>query len=86
IASRIGNLVEVTIDGKMTSSSEDPEVLPWATRPWHVAQESVLATCRHMLEALRAGRPAATSAADNLRTFALVEAAYQAAGKVAPIA
>jgi predicted dehydrogenase len=39
-----------------------------------------------MLEAVRAGRPAATSAADNLRTFALVEAAYQAAGKVAPTA
>ena len=58
--------------------------LPWAERPWHVAQESVLATCRHMLDAVKAGRPAATSAADNLKTFALVEAAYQAAGKVMP--
>lgn len=84
IASRIGNVVEVTIDGKMTSFNEDPLVLPWAARPWHVAQESVLATCRHMLEAVKAGRPAATSAADNLRTFALVEAAYEAAGKVTP--
>jgi predicted dehydrogenase len=84
IVSRIGNVVEVTIDGKMTAYNEDPEVLPWAARPWHVAQESVLATCRHMLEALQAGRPAETSAADNLRTFALVEAAYEAAGKVTP--
>jgi predicted dehydrogenase len=84
IVSRIGNVVEVTIDGKMTSYDEDPEVLPWAARPWHVAQESVLATCRHMLEAVKAGRPAATSAADNLKTFALVEAAYEAAGKLAP--
>lgn len=84
IVTRMGNIVEVTIDGKMTAYDEDPEVLPWAARPWHVAQESVLATCRHMLEAIQAGRPAATSAADNLRTFALVEAAYEAAGKVTP--
>jgi predicted dehydrogenase len=84
IVTRIGNVVEVTIDGKMTSFNEDPPVLPWAARPWHVAQESVLATCRHMLEAVKAGRPAAKSAADNLRTFALVEAAYEAAGKVTP--
>lgn len=84
IVTRMGNIVEVTIDGKMTAYDEDPEVLPWAARPWHVAQESVLATCRHMLEAVQAGRPAATSATDNLRTFALVEAAYEAAGKVTP--
>ncbi len=86
IVARIGNIVEVTIDGKMTAYNEDPEVLPWAARPWHAAQESVLATCRHMLEAVKAGRPAETSAADNFRTFALVEAAYEAAGKVTPAA
>jgi len=84
IVSRIGNKVEVTTNGRMEVLDEDPEVLPWAARPWHVAQESVLATNRHMLEAVRAGRPAATSAEDNLRTFALVEAAYRAAGKVKP--
>jgi hypothetical protein len=37
-----------------------------------------------MLEALRAGRQADTSAEDNFRTFALVEAAYEAAGKTKP--
>lgn len=84
IVSRIGNQVEVTINGKLEVLDEDPAVLPWAARPWHVAQESVLATNRHMLEAVRAGRPAATSAEDNLKTFALVEAAYLAAGKVKP--
>ncbi|MEO7223009.1 MAG: Gfo/Idh/MocA family oxidoreductase [Devosia sp.] len=86
IVSRIGNVVEVTINGKMEAFDEDPAVLPWAERPWHVAQESVLATCRHMLEAVRAGRDADTSAADNFRTFALVEAAYEVAGKVVPTA
>ncbi len=84
IVSRIGSIIEVTVDGKMTAYDEDPEVLPWAARPWHVAQESVLQTCRHMLQAVQAGRAAETSAADNLRTFALVEAAYEAAGKVTP--
>ena len=58
-------------------------LLSWTSRPWHVAQESVLTTCRHMLESFRAGRTAETSAADNLKTFALVEAAYEfaASGK-----
>jgi predicted dehydrogenase len=46
-----------------------------------VAQESVLATCRHMLERFRAGRPAETSAADNLKTLALAEAAYESAAR-----
>jgi predicted dehydrogenase len=84
IVSRIGSKVEITTNGRMMVDDEDPEVLPWAERPWHVAQESVLATNRHMLESLRAGRPATTSAEDNLKTFALVEEAYLAAGKVKP--
>ena len=54
----------------------DPPVLPWAARPWHVAQDSVLRTNREMLQAAQQGRPASTSAEDNYRTFALVEAAY----------
>ena len=84
IVSRIGSKIEITSNGAMHVFDADPPVLPWAERPWHVAQESVLATCRHMLKAVQAGRPAATSAEDNLRTFALVEAAYDAAGKVRP--
>lgn len=84
IVSRIGNKVEITTNGRMLVDDEDPDVLPWASRPWHVAQDSVLSTCRHMLEAVQAGRHAATSAEDNLKTFALVEASYLAAGKVRP--
>jgi len=62
----------------------DPMVLPWAERPWHVAQDSVLRTNREMLHAVQEGRPAATSAEDNYKTFALIEAAYAKAGKVKP--
>jgi predicted dehydrogenase len=77
IVSRIGSRIEVTSDGATRVEDADPPVLPWAERPWHVAQESVLTTCRELLRALRDGRPPPTSAADNLRTFALVEAAYR---------
>ncbi len=74
-----GSVLEVTVDGSMTRSDADAPVLPWAERPWHLIQESVLATCGHILDALRAGRPAATSADDNLKTIGLCEAAYEAA-------
>jgi len=84
IVTRIGSRIEVTSDGAMQVIDADPPVLPWAEPPWHVAQDSVLTTCRHMLEALRAGRPADTSAEDNLKTFALVEAAYGLEGKERP--
>jgi len=81
IVTRIGNRIEVTSNGKMHEIDADPIVHPWAERPWHVAQDSVLALNRHMLQAVLAGRPAATSAEDNFKTFALVEAAYAADGK-----
>jgi predicted dehydrogenase len=84
IISHIGSRLEVTSNGRMEVIDADPPVLAWAARPWHVAQDSVLRTNREMLTAVREGRPAATSAEDNFRTFALVEAAYAAAGKVTP--
>ena len=71
--------IHVTSRGKLTVSEGDAEVLPWAARPWHVIQDSVLATCAHLLERFRAGQPADISGADNLRTYALCEAAYGAA-------
>ena len=54
-------------------------LLHWTSRPWHVSQEAVLHTNRHMFERFRAGLPADTSGEDNLKTYALVEAAYEAA-------
>ncbi len=75
---RPGPVMEVTASGTLTTSEADAPLLPWAERPWHIVQESVFATCSHMLAALRAGRSADTSADDNLKTFALCEAAYEA--------
>jgi predicted dehydrogenase len=54
-------------------------LLAWTSEPWHTAQESVLNTQRAIIAAWRAGCEAETSGADNLKTFALVEAAYRAA-------
>ena len=74
------SVLDVTVEGKTTTYDVDAPVLKWAERPWHIIQESVLATCDHILEALRAGRSADTAASDNVRTFELVEAAYESAG------
>ncbi|HWA47549.1 MAG TPA: Gfo/Idh/MocA family oxidoreductase [Dongiaceae bacterium] len=74
-----GSVLEVTVDGQMTKEDADAPVLPWAERPWHIIQESVYATCEHILEAFRAGKPASVSADDNVRTFELCEIAYAAA-------
>jgi predicted dehydrogenase len=79
LALKAGAVMEVTSGGAMRASNVDAPVLPWAERPWHVVQESVYATCAHMLAAVREGRAADTSAADNLKTFAAAEAAYAAA-------
>jgi D-apiose dehydrogenase len=69
------------VNGKLGQRVDDvsPPLLPWASRPWHNIQESVLAIQRHWIECLITGMEPATSGADNLKTFALVEAAYQSA-------
>jgi predicted dehydrogenase len=66
-------------DGKTTRRSLKTPLLPWTSEPWHVSQESVLNTQRHWVECLKAGREPETSGRDNLKTYALVEAAYESA-------
>ena len=77
--------LEVASNGDVRMERAEAELLPWAQRPWHVVQESVLATCSEILNALRQGRPAQTSGDDNFKTFAVCEAAYisAATGKAA---
>ena len=71
--------LKVTSDRVTTTRDLSTPLLSWTSHPWHVAQESVLNTQRHWVESLRAGREPATSGADNLKTYALVMAAYAAA-------
>jgi predicted dehydrogenase len=54
-------------------------LLKWTMQPWHVVQESVLLTQRSITTAWRVGEEAETNGFDNLKTFALAEAAYEAA-------
>ncbi len=56
-----------------------PVLLHWASEPWHNIQESVLAIQQHWIDCLKSGSVPSTSGTDNLKTLALVEAAYQSA-------
>lgn len=69
----------VTSNGVLAESHVGGAALPWTEQPWRTAQESVLHTCAHILQCFRSGAPAETSGPDNLRTYALVDAAYAAA-------
>lgn len=69
----------VTAGEESRESFVGTEPLTWTAQPWHTLQESVLTTQRAIVHAWRDGREAETSGEDNLKTFALVEAAYTAA-------
>ncbi|KWV53687.1 oxidoreductase [Rhizobium altiplani] len=64
--------------GSMTADVS-PKLLSWASRPWHNIQESVYAIQQHWVDKLKQGAEHSTSGADNLKTFALVERAYESA-------
>jgi predicted dehydrogenase len=81
-----GCRARVTCENLVWEEDIGAALLPWTTRPWHVSQEGAFGACRHFLAAFRAGMPAETSGADNLRSFALVDAAYRAAETGAAIA
>ncbi|WP_413712489.1 Gfo/Idh/MocA family protein [Rhizobium sp. Rhizsp82] len=74
-----GYRLEVTNAAGTVVSDASPQLLSWASRPWHNIQESVYAIQDHWVERLKNGGEPATSGADNLKTFALVEAAYESA-------
>jgi predicted dehydrogenase len=68
---------------RTTAGSERRSIAPvapdWGDPVWAMVQESVFNAQAHFAEAVRTGQEAATSARDNEKTFALVEAAYQSA-------
>jgi len=71
--------LRIVSNGAVSEPSVEPNLLPWASKPWHGLQESVLNAQRHWVESFRAGRDAETSGADNLKTYALVMACYDSA-------
>ncbi len=78
---RLGQGYKLRVNGPNGLEEADlsPPLLPWASRPWHNIQESVLAIEQHWLDCLRTGREPSTSGRDNIGTMALVEAAYASA-------
>ena len=71
--------MEVSAGGAARHEHMGSPLLSWTSQPWHAAQESVVDTQAHFIDCLVRGREPATSGADNLKTYALVMAAYAAA-------
>ncbi|RWN18072.1 MAG: Gfo/Idh/MocA family oxidoreductase [Mesorhizobium sp.] len=84
---RLAQGYRLTVTGKNGTVVTDvsPPLLPWASRPWHNIQESVVAIQQHWVDCLAKRIEPATSGADNLKTFALVEAAYAGAASRQPV-
>jgi len=74
-----GYQLELVSDKGVESIDVSPPLLQWASKPWHNIQESVLAIQQHWVQSLMNNTEPATSGEDNLKTLALVEAAYLSA-------
>jgi len=79
IALRQDFQLQVVSDGRERIEDVSTPLRAWTSQPWHVAQESVLNTQRHFIDCLRRGAEPEVSGMDNLKTYALVDAAYLAA-------
>ena len=77
--------IEIHRGGKVEVQHVPPRRPSWADPQWALAQESVLTTQQHWVDCLTEGREPATSGRDNLKTFALVEAAYASAASGQPV-
>jgi D-apiose dehydrogenase len=74
-----GYQLTVTNRSGTTHHDVSPPLLSWASKPWHNIQESVLNIQKHWIDCLKNNAEPQTSGRDNLKTLALVEAAYQSA-------
>jgi len=66
------------IDGTVETVAA-PTPYPWVDPAYAVIQSSMVACIADLLAGVRGEHAAETTAADNLRTLALVEAAYESA-------
>jgi predicted dehydrogenase len=74
-----GLAAHITSSGETREHDFGSPLLPWTSQPWHTVQESVLRTEEAIVQAWRAGKDPESTGDDNLKTYALVEAAYEAA-------
>ena len=76
--------LELHMAGKVEVCEVAPRTPAWADPQWALVQESVLNTQAHFVDCLISGHAFQTSGQDNLKTFALVEAAYASAASGQP--
>jgi len=76
--------LELHKPGHVETREVAPSVPHWADPQWALVQESVLNTQAHFIDRLGSGDEFQTSGRDNLKTFALVEAAYASAASGQP--
>lgn len=78
---RLGAGYQLSVTTRTATSRKDvsPPLLPWASKPWHNIQESVVSIQQHWVDCLKDGREPETSGRDNLNTLALVGAVYASA-------
>jgi predicted dehydrogenase len=74
-----GLAARITSSGQTREMDFGSSLLSWTSQPWHTVQESVLRTEEAIVRAWRAGKDPESTGEDNLKTYALVEAAYAAA-------
>ncbi len=74
-----GGILAVSSEGQLSKTNVATPLRAWTSEPWHTAQDSVYWTQSHFVECLRSGRLPETSGFDNLKTYALVDAAYELA-------
>jgi len=80
-----GYRLELHMPGKLEVCEVAPKTPAWADPQWALVQESVLNTQAHFIDCLKSGEAFQTSGRDNLKTFALVEAAYASAASGQPV-
>jgi predicted dehydrogenase len=80
-----GCRLSVTTENKSWQETVDPRPLSWGVEPWLLTQDSMVKIQEHWLDCLDTNMVPQTSGDDNLKTFALVEAAYLSASTGMPI-
>jgi D-apiose dehydrogenase len=71
--------LSVTRGAESARRDAPPRPFPWSRPPLEAVQDSVVRTQQHWTDCLREGREPETTGEDNLRTLALVHAAYRSA-------
>ena len=67
--------IQVTCNTEVTEETLHEELLAWMGKRWQVAQTSVFNANAHFLSRLQQANAAYTDIIDNLKAFAIVEAA-----------